>query len=238
MLLEDITIKKLKKICNIRNIKFKHTMRKKDIINLIIKHNAIIKIQKNIRFMLAGIKPLICPITLGIIKYPIYPYQPKKYSKFIYYDLQALIKYLQYSGSFIDPKTRQIYTDKEIELLNKLSPKKIILCNNSNVDDDILLYERCIDDSVSLIRDLLENNISNKYIYKDKIKSLLYFMRKMLNTSFDMIKCIYGRIIGILNETYKLLEKNHIKYNNDTKDFIFNILIEFYINNINDDWPY
>lgn len=204
--MEKITLKDIKKLCKIRKMNIKMNQKKINIINEYKKNNACIKIQNFYRKRLANSNILICPITLDIIKYPVFPFKPKGQNIYIYYDLKALIKYIKYSGQFIDPKTREIYNDKEIELLNKLSSTKIKLLTN-DTENDLLVYESCIDEIIGTLRDIIEINYFNVYSINKLFNSLEIILNKIVIINSD-INYIFIRIKNIINETCKIFNNN------------------------------
>ena len=179
--LKNIKLSKLKQLCKQKKIKNYSKLSKPCIIKLINYNLSIVKIQRFLR------KKWIdgpCPITLEVIKYPCWAFKPKgfqidksykKGKSFIYYDLNALIKYLLTTGDFRDPKTREPYTPdvlKSIDLykdklklkytsLYKASINKSKYKKKKDREEDIIVLEMCIDEVVSKIRFLIENEQTN-----------------------------------------------------------------------------
>jgi hypothetical protein len=109
--LNSNTLVTLKKICKFLHIKNYSILRKNELISIINKYNAMLKIQKWIRKILS--KEKMCPISLEPIKYPCFVF--KSHSKVLfYYNLGALREFLIKIGDFRDPSTRTTYSDKQL----------------------------------------------------------------------------------------------------------------------------
>lgn len=105
------TLTTLKKICKFLHIKNYSSLRKNEIISLINKHHAMIKLQRWMRRVFS--KEETCPISCEPIKYPCFAYKTPN-NVFIYYNLDALRSFLIKSGDFRDPSTRGEYTEKQL----------------------------------------------------------------------------------------------------------------------------
>ena len=108
---------------------------------------------------------------MNVLTYPCFPFRPKGQTLFIYYDLKSISEYLLNSGDFRDPKTREEYSIAHLTLLdklrkeNKIMDKSIVTLSKNKKfyrqkkdnEESILIIERCLDDIISSMRNLLEN---------------------------------------------------------------------------------
>ena len=169
--LKNLSVRQLKKLCKIININNYSKLRKNELVNIINYNLSVLKIQRYVRNSLMG-RDAICPISIQSVCYPCYPFRPKGSSNFVYYNLECLIDYLLTTGDFRDPKTREPYTDETLKSIDKYRCKVGIKCKsvynasqNRNFykrkrdhEDDIMVLERCIDEVVSSIRGIMEDD--------------------------------------------------------------------------------
>lgn len=207
----------LKKICKFNNIKNVSKMQKREIIVKINEYFSVIKIQRFIRKI--WIEDNICPISMNKITYPCFPYKIKG-GNFIYYNLEPLISYLVSTGDFRDPKTRGIYSCEDIENIEnirtycKIKGKNVIHASNNKKyytikkdrDDSILSMERMLDEIISYIRDIIENNKNLTFRQLNEELSNYYrpfsiYFKYLVSLSRDSAKSIIDRTIDIINET-------------------------------------
>ena len=166
--LKNISVNQLKKKCKIFKVSNYSKLRKYDLFIIINNHLAILKIQRFIRNKYVGKN--ICPISMDPVQYPCFAFKPKGSTNFIYYNLICLIDYLLLTGDFRDPKTRQPYNDNVLKSIDKYKDRVGIKCKsvykasrNNRIykkkreqEDDITVLERCIDEVVSTIRNVME----------------------------------------------------------------------------------
>jgi hypothetical protein len=112
--MESLNVKDLQNICKKRKIRNYSKLRKAELIDTINKFSAVLKIQRWYRNRLINGEE--CQITFDEVKYPCYGYNVLK-GKFIYYNLEPLKQHLISSGDFRDPKTRNVFTDKQLKAI-------------------------------------------------------------------------------------------------------------------------
>lgn len=119
--LKSENVKSLRKRAKKLNLKRFSKLKKKDLIRLIINEYASRVIQRYVRKNYLSIELENCPISQESWVYPMFPKKSKH--KFIYYNIKPLVEYIITVGKedAVDPLTREKYTDKELELINKLS---------------------------------------------------------------------------------------------------------------------
>jgi hypothetical protein len=213
----SISSKDLKKICKLNGMKNISKIRKNDLIRDLLRLFSIVKIQ---RFFRNSFGNDTCPISMSKIVYPMYPFRPKGQRIFIYYNLKDLVEYLLSSGDFRDPETRQEYSSNDLQLINDLKkqnkiPGKSIISAHKNIgfykkkkenEDDILIIERCLDDIISSMRNLLIDADRRRHA-QHTLHNLLFLSFRMFFKRFVQISDISGshalldRTISIINET-------------------------------------
>lgn len=227
--MEELTIHTIKKICKYRKFQC-GSLRKQDLINHFDRNLKATKIQRIYRSR----SDCVCPITMTIVKYPCFSFRPKGQTVFIYYNLSDLINYLINTGDFRDPKTRQEYSTTDIKVMNSLQkyykieykeiPSKIKMYipistnifkayNNKKYykikkdkENDILIMERCLDDIISSMRNILEVS-DRRRNYQHTLNNLLftsfkiYFKRLVQLSTNKYIENYIQQTIKIINET-------------------------------------
>ncbi len=206
----------LKKLCRFRRIKYTK-LKKQEIINLIIKYNATRKIQQFYRKI--KINTNVCPISMSSIRYPYYPFRPKGQTIFVYYNLTDIIDYLISTGEFRDPKTRQEYSNDDLKLIetlrldHKISDKSILVAKKKvkfykqkkELEDDVLVIERCLDDIISSMRTILENSDRRKHAVHT-LNNLLFmsfrvYFRRLVTIDRDSARAVLMRSMDSINQT-------------------------------------
>jgi hypothetical protein len=212
----------LKKIlidrCKKNKIKNLSKLSTEDLFNLLRKYYAVLKIQKAFRKYLGG-NDLVCPITMETIKYPYFPYKPKGQVIYLYYTLENLVEYLLNTGDFRDPKTREQYSEETLAKIDKLKKihkikGKSVLRSSKNEkfykhkkdkEDSIMVIERCIDDIVATMRNLLEDERRRRHA-EQMLNTLLFmsfrvYFKRLVFYSREMAEQLIERTINIINET-------------------------------------
>lgn len=216
--LDNNLLKNLLKLYKIKNYS---KLNKKELISKINTHLSTLKIQKFLRSKWIGDQ--VCVLSLEKVKYPLFAFKPKGYASLIYYNLDIFANYLITTGDFRDPKTREKYSeetlkkiDKELKKNNISVPLKGIYrasCNKRHYkkqkerEENILLLDRCIDDIISAMRNMIENRSRRN----NAIQTLntLFFMtfrsyfRRLVSVSPDHAKIIIERTIKIINDSVK-----------------------------------
>jgi hypothetical protein len=214
--LKYIKLDILKKICK-KKIKISSLNKDKIIIKL-IEYNSVVKLQRYFRKNILS-NSLICPISMSNVMYPCFPFRPKGQTHFIYYDLNSISEYLLTSGDFRDPKTREEYTIDHLKLIDKLRKDNKILGKSLETlsknnkfykekkdnEESILIIERCLDDIISSMRNLLENTERRRHgnhtlntvlfmTFRAYFKRLVFYSRNDAHT-------LINRTIDLINET-------------------------------------
>jgi hypothetical protein len=237
----NIAIKDLKQICKFKKIKKYSTLSKKELINLLDRYFAAVKLQRFIRSKLA--QENMCLITMENIKYPCFPFKPKGSNKFTYYNLKPIVEYFQSTGDFRDPKTREEINDKHLILLDRLrkehnvkgSTQKSLMYLSKNYkyykkrkeyEENIIVLERCLDDIVSSMRSILEDKNRSSGI-KFTLNTLFFnsfsiYFKKLVDTSKSRAKTFIDRTILVINET---VDRPTTNFKNFTKDQMSNTFL-------------
>jgi hypothetical protein len=140
--LSGLTVKQLRCKAKGYNIKLLNTT-KSQLVDLIVKSIAAKVIQR--RFTKIKSYTDICLISLERISYPwwrrkICDSNGLRSNKYIYYNLQPLAEYLISSGNFRDPYDNTVYTNDELESIdravkvNKLKILKSVVVSKNNPD--------------------------------------------------------------------------------------------------------
>jgi hypothetical protein len=226
--------KQLKIICKYKKIKNYSKLKKNELVLILEKLYASIKIQRLFRNY---INNEVCPISLEVIKYPCFAFKPKGFTNFIYYNLEPLAKYLINSGDFRDPKTREPYSQdnlKKIDDLIKYNSLKIKSVYKSSMnssiykrkrerEEDILVIERCIDEIVFSMRLIMEtdsNNDPTVTLGSFHFPTFHRYFRNLLNKSHEFSKQLLNNIINIITGP----EQKPTPDPNNVKDFILQFL--------------
>ena len=170
-----LTVKCLRKICKIYKIK-NEKYNKSFILEILNKYSAARVIQQKIRETLDFNN--ICPISHEEIRYPWICI--KNNSKYIYYDFDTFVIYLNKMSDFRDPCTRIKLSNKKIEEINRLiiyyhrkSSNKLI------VSDDMIRVEKIINE------DQEANAFYEQMILSNDLINLSY---RKLEESYEITK--------------------------------------------------
>ena len=219
---EQFTIKILRRIAKINNIKYISDLNKKNLLSYLNVHKSATVIQKY--FRLQNITDE-CPISMEKLKYPFIVI--KSNNKFNYYDFDTIIKYFSTSRDFRDPLTREKIQDNTIERINRFiiyyyGPKsnkllwsdsmikklqfECILNNLSNIMNEIMSIDE-------LTLDFIVEVINPQFVYNFQYLANNYenVVSDALKISIDEInthKCKNKKLI--LNSLFKLIEVNNL----------------------------
>lgn len=216
--LGSLNIKNLKLICKLKKQKGYSKLNKKQLIKLIDTYYASIRIQ---RFIRKAWNDERCPISLEPIVYPCYAFKPKGFTsysgcKFIYYNLEPLVSYLLGSGDFRDPKTREYYSDEKLKCIDKLvkdnslklksvykaKNNKAIYRRNKEREDDIIVIERCIDEIVHSMRNIMETISPNDHtitLSSFHFPTFHRYFRNLLSKSEEAAKQLLNKTIVLIS---------------------------------------
>lgn len=138
--LQDLSMKHVKAVSKKVGIKGYSKLKKNEIIDNIVKLYAVKIIQK--RYIKYKALNTLCPISLEPVRHP-YWYKRTQKGR-IYYNLEPLANFLVSSGDFRDPNTRESYSDKEIESIDKLIKLNKIKLQKSvkKAKDSPMFYKR------------------------------------------------------------------------------------------------
>lgn len=174
--IKNLSIVKLKKLCKIYKINNYSKLKKNELLEKINNTIAVLFIQKNYRKRLMKYEIQLCPISMDIVSYPYFAFKPKGSSNFIYYNIKSLVDYLLITGDFRDPKTREPYKDETLLSIDRVIRSNGIKCKSvynastnkvfykkiKNIEDEIIVLERCLDEIISSIVNIMENEMYNE----------------------------------------------------------------------------
>lgn len=172
--LDSLKLYELKKLAKLNNFKSYSNKTKQDLIDTVVKHYAILTIQRHVRKKLA--LNTVCPISLESLKYPFWI--KKSITKthkvgYIYYNLESFIDYLVSSGDFRDPMSRELLSEKDISRLDILAKtNKIKLYKSLKDTKDNKLHYRKIKDREEQIDILIERIRHIFWSIRDKIENV------------------------------------------------------------------
>jgi hypothetical protein len=247
--LRSRTIKELKEIIKVNkkyfskeSLKGFSKLKKNELINLLQTLYSVRKIQKILRQHWTYEKP-ICPLSLEPVIYPLFAFKPKGSRKFIYYNLEVLSSYLLTSGDFKDPSTRESYSESSLKSIDKellrngikingslksiyqASKNKKYYKNKKEMEDNILVLDRCLDEIISSLRYWIENKKTNIEINILYMAFRSYFKRLCVYSSEQASSLIKRTIISINNCIKN--ENDHIASNYRDNVILFLCQIQY-----------
>ena len=200
-----LTVKCLKNIAKIYNIKYISNLGKSAILDIINRYKSCSIIQRYFRNKLITD---VCPISHEKIKYPMICIRVNK--KFIYYDFETFVKYINSKEDQIDPCTRTVISDKKINEINKLikyyygkNTNKTVISKNmlKNTELNIIIY--CLYDLISEITIL--DYITIDSIYNIILPRFIYYIHKLIknhpsNVCLTIINACKQSLFEIINK--------------------------------------
>ena len=231
-ILTAATLPNLKKICKFMRIKKYSGLKKNEIVCMITKHLAILKLQKWIRKILS--KNEACPISMEPIRYPYFVYKPVGTQKLIYYNLDAIKESLIKSGDFRDPISRDTYSDKDLKIMDttdkyyheciRRKPGKITSVYKASKNTkfytrmkekecELLTLERIMDGICGDIKEIIDENANNNIFvlntvylrdYRIQLRRLLF--RSSTHAEYVINKNI-DNINAIRNKEFKKIKQ-------------------------------
>lgn len=247
--LKTFKIKELKEILRIHKKKFVkekikkcYYFKKQEIIDLLNDMFAVLRIQKFLRKKWAdnGNNEPICPLSLEPVKYPLFAFKPKGTRKFIYYNLEILSTFLLNSGDFKDPSTRETYSEEILKSIdNELQKNNIVIKNNlksiykasinkkyykkkKEIEDSILVIDRCLDEIISSLRYWVENKKTNIEINILYIAFKSYFKR-LCSFSTENAQSLIKRTISSINNSTKDEDVVSSNYRDNIIQFLYQL---------------
>jgi hypothetical protein len=251
----NLSMKELKSICKLKKINNYSKLNKVGLVNILNYNIAIVKIQRFIRLKWVD---GLCPISMETVKYPCFAFRPKGFminkekarigTSFIYYNLEPLVNYLLSSGDFRDPKTRELYTPETLKSIDKYktsirmkaksvyraSINKTMYRRKKEIDEDLIVLERCIDEVVSLIRIALETKQQNDYritLSSFHFPTFHRYFRTIIHKSKEYAQQVLQHTIHLITgpEEHPTLDPNNIK------DFILQFMYTLELTYFNED---
>jgi hypothetical protein len=175
-----LTVKCLRKICKIYKIK-DEKYNKSFILDMLNKYSAARVIQQKIRETLDFNN--ICPISHEEIRYPWICI--KNNSKYIYYDFDTFVIYLNKMSDFRDPCTRIKLSNKKIEEINRLiiyyhrkSSNKLIVSDDMIRDIDFNILTYCLYD---IIKEINNKELNLEETYRFYLPRFIFYFTHLVN---------------------------------------------------------
>ena len=206
-----LTLKTIKNITKIYNIKYISNLNKKDTLHILNNHICCSYIQRYFRKKLIS---EVCPISHEKIRYPMISIKVNK--KFIYYDFQTFIKYINSANNQIDPCTRTDISDKKIDEINKIikyyygnNTNKTIISKNriKNTELNIIIY--CLYDLITEITEIDYMTIDN--IYNIDVDPIV----PIVPINHSQSKLLQQKKVEETKQKYKLYRKSALNKQND-----------------------
>lgn len=229
---DTLSLKDLKELIKIFKIKDKNVKciipdkciskcKKEDLLNILKIYISTRKIQQFLRkkWSLEN----VCPVSLEPIKYPLFAFKPKGLRQFIYYNLEIYGNYLISTGDFRDPKTREVYSDDVLKNIDKeiiknsikldgplkgvysASKNKKYYRNKKEIEDNLLVLDRCLDEIISSLRSWVENRRPSA----TNTQNILF----MAFQNYFKRLCSYSK-----TEAHNLITRTIISINNSVKN--------------------
>jgi hypothetical protein len=210
------TIKKLRRLAKIYNIRYISKIKKSQLLNLLNNHNAIKIIQRKFRNKL--ILNTECPICNENLVYPFVSF--KINNAFFYYDFKTIVLYFEKTGDFRDPCTRQTISDKKIVEINSLInyyygkyTNKILITRGmiKNVEFNIVAY--CLYDIIKELDYIDTSRLS--LIYESVLPRFIYYINYLIKRypieeyTIVLNSCKESIKNDTLLEYIKFIEKNY-----------------------------
>tara|TARA_B110000977_G_scaffold116485_1_gene150463 strand:+ start:6730 stop:7398 length:669 start_codon:yes stop_codon:yes gene_type:complete len=177
----SLSVKCLRKICRIYKIKLDMYIKKDFLLDILNKYSAAKVIQRNFRKILDFNET--CPISHEELRYPWICTKNNK--RYIYYDFNTFVIYLNKMSDFRDPCTRISLSNKKIEEINKLiiyyhrkPTNKLIISDDmiKNIDLNILTY--CLHD---IIKDINNKVLNIEETYKFYLPRFIFYFTHLVN---------------------------------------------------------
>ena len=175
-----LTVKRLRKLCKIYKIK-DEKYNKSFILDMLNKYSAARVIQQKIRETLDFNN--ICPISHEEIRYPWICI--KNNSKYIYYDFDTFVIYLNKMSDFRDPCTRIKLSNKKIEEINRLiiyyhrkSSNKLIVSDDMIRDIDFNILTYCLYD---IIKEINNKELNLEETYRFYLPRFIFYFTHLVN---------------------------------------------------------
>lgn len=232
--LKQQTVPHIKSKAKILKLKGYSKLRKQDLIDLILRYFASIKIQRFLRDKFSTLE--ICLYSREPVKYPCWCKVATKTGHFFYYNLEPLVRYILTVGSKAkDPGLCSYYTQADIESIDNLYkstnlPKKIgvksivamlkksgYYRNLTNTDEQIDIYIDLIKTAANGIKDRLQFYHDECYdvnmnVAIDNITTKIGYMRHNFNGLYRISKFW-------LLKSFKMIDQliENIDFENDIK---------------------
>lgn len=209
---ELLTIKCIKKILKLRNVKYTGVYKKTSLLSILNANQYSRLIQRKFREKIKNVTE--CPISHERLVYPFVSF--KVNNKFLYYDFKTIIEYFNKTRDFRDPLTRTFITDYNIEYINTLiryyygkNTNKVIISDTmiKNVELNIITF--CLNDLVHEIN--LNTKITIEDLYNNFLPRIIYYIHKLKKNheyrdSFIIISAFKENIIKDIINIEPILE--------------------------------
>lgn len=211
------TLVTLKKICKMLRIKNYSFLRKNELILIINRHHAYIKIQKWVRKILS--KGESCSISCEPIKYPCFAFKTPN-NILIYYNLSAIRNFLIKTGDFRDPNTRDNYTDSQLLEMDNIYKYHRTLHPITDISEDNENYFKSVFQASKNKRfyERIKNRELEQLIYERVLDAICEDMVLIINESyintdtFNTIETMYLYDYKFQFRRLLLRSKTHAKY--------------------------
>jgi len=196
-----LTIKILRNIARINNIKYISNYKKQKLLNFLFLHKTITYIQRFYRRKI--MKDNICPISFETLKYPFVSIKIDK-NNFNYYDFKTIVDYFQTTGDFRDPMTRKDISDEKIKEINKLinyyyrrNSIKNLWSKSMILRAEFITISNCINQLFGEINNM--EYIRIDFIYSLLFPQLLYYFQHLLSRHRESCNFLILHCIHVIN---------------------------------------
>jgi hypothetical protein len=210
------TVNILRRIAKVYNIRYVSKVKKKDLLELLNKYNAIKTIQRKFRNKL--ILNQECPICNETLVYPFVSF--KINNTFFYYDFKTIVSYFEKTGNFRDPCTRELISDKKISEINLLiyyyygkNTNKILITRGMVKRAEFNIIAYCLYDIITELESIDTSELS--LIYDCVLPRFIYYINYLIKRypkeEFTIVlnSCKESIKNDTMLEYIRLIEKNY-----------------------------
>lgn len=210
------TVNILRRIAKVYNIRYVSKVKKKDLLELLNKYNAIKTIQRKFRNKL--ILNRECPICNETLLYPFVSF--KINNTFFYYDFKTIVSYFEKTGNFRDPCTRELISDKKISEINLLiyyyygkNTNKILITRGMVKRAEFNIIAYCLYDIITELESIDTSKLS--LIYDCVLPRFIYYINYLIKRypkeEFTIVlnSCKESIKNDTMLEYIRIIEKNY-----------------------------
>ncbi len=210
------TVNILRRIAKVYNIRYVSKVKKKDLLELLNKYNAIKTIQRKFRNKL--ILNQECPICNETLVYPFVSF--KINNTFFYYDFKTIVSYFEKTGNFRDPCTRELISDKKISEINLLiyyyygkNTNKILITRGMVKRAEFNIIAYCLYDIITELERIDTSELS--LIYDCVLPRFIYYINYLIKRypkeEFTIVlsSCKESIKNDTMLEYIRIIEKNY-----------------------------